>query len=562
MKHHQLVQGTPEWHAHRNDYKNASDTPIILGLVKSKSRTEFMNEKKSGLTKEVGYFLQKIFDDGHEFEALARPLAEKIIGKDLYPVTGSDGEYSASFDGLTMNEDIAFEHKTLNDELREIFADIETRAPDYREDSGDLLPKKHRAQMEVQLMVSGAEKCLFMASKWDVNGVLVEEKHTWYLANPELRKEIIAAWEQFDIDMETHEVVEVIEKPQGEAVLQLPALFIQATGAIIASNLKEFGLALNDRLDKARSLVYVTDQDFANAKTLAKNIRDGIKQINAAKVAMLEQTATVGETSRMIDEWAENMRITALKLETDVTAQDKLKRNNMINAAQIEFREVADALETRTAPIRLNLQMPDFAGAIKGKSKYSNMEDAINTLLANSTSEATRACINVIDKQKYIKDWAGGYEYLFSDLQQIIFRFAEMDDFKFMVDTRVKSHKDAEAVKAEQIKKQAEIDAANKLAKQQEEKAAAELLEKQAAETVQPEQSPQLSLAEVIDAAPVASTRSWRKSEESAPEPEQVNVTEPTIEQIVRVVAAYAGVDMVTSHAWLAGKDWFEYTPE
>ncbi len=32
-----LVQGSPDWHAHRAKYRNASETPVVLGL--SPSRT-------------------------------------------------------------------------------------------------------------------------------------------------------------------------------------------------------------------------------------------------------------------------------------------------------------------------------------------------------------------------------------------------------------------------------------------------------------------------------------------------------------------------------------------
>jgi predicted phage-related endonuclease len=72
----------------------------------------------TGLRPEVDAATQRRFDDGHRYEALARPVAERIIGDDLYPVVGSEGRLSASFDGLTMDESTAFEHKSLNDELR------------------------------------------------------------------------------------------------------------------------------------------------------------------------------------------------------------------------------------------------------------------------------------------------------------------------------------------------------------------------------------------------------------------------------------------------------------
>ena len=163
MQIHNLTQGTDEWKAYRANHFNASDAPAMMGLSPYKTRTQLLNEMKSGIEPEIDAMTQRRFDDGHRFEALARPLAEQIIGQDLYPVVGSEGRLSASFDGLTMDESICFEHKTLNDEIR---------AAASAADLGAHL----RAQMEQQLMISGAEKCLFMASKW-AGETLVEEVH-------------------------------------------------------------------------------------------------------------------------------------------------------------------------------------------------------------------------------------------------------------------------------------------------------------------------------------------------------------------------------------------------
>lgn len=560
MKHHQLKQGSPEWIEHRAKFKNASDTPVIMGLSKYKTRTQFMNERATGEAEQVSDAVQSRFDDGHRYEALARPVAEIIVGKDLWPVTGTDGEYGASFDGLTMNEDIAFEHKTLNDDLRDVFADIETRAPEYRENSGDLLDKMYQVQMEHQLMVSGAEQCLFMASKWDVNGNMLEEKHTWYLPNPELRKEIIDAWTQFDIDMETHQVVEVVERPQGEAVLELPALFIQATGAIIASNMKEFGEALAERMKQARSVVLTSDQDFANAKTLAKNIRDGIVQIKAAKTAMLEQTATVGETSRMIDEWAENMRLTALKLEGDVADQDKLKKRLMINEAKGSFNTIIQSLEEKVRPIRLNIAMPDFDGAIKGKSKYSSMQDSINTLTANATAEASRLASDIAEKQEYMKVVAEDCGFLFSDLQQIIFKAD--DDFKLLVNTRIKGHREAQEAIELAIKAQAEADARAQL----EREAQAELLAQQAeAELLHQQEAEKVVVVEQVfepvTTAPKAMLTPTQNAQIQTMQTQYFAGATPTENEMVTALSVAFKVDELVCHKWLMLADFTKYVP-
>ena len=169
MKTHNIPQGVPEWHAHRRAHRNASDASAMMGESPYKTRTELLHEVHTGLAADVDPHTQARFDDGHRFEALARPLAEKIIGEDLFPVVGTLGNLSASFDGLTMSRQEGFEHKSLNDTLRAAFDSIETIAPEYRDGpaGGRELPIYYQIQMEQQLLVSGAERILFMASKWE-----------------------------------------------------------------------------------------------------------------------------------------------------------------------------------------------------------------------------------------------------------------------------------------------------------------------------------------------------------------------------------------------------------
>ena len=121
MQTHNLTQGSPEWLAFRASHCTASDAAAMLGISPYKTREALLQEKATGIRPEVDAATQRRFDEGHRLEALARPLAEKIIGEELYPVTGSSDEYprlAASFDGLTLLGDTAWEHKTLNASLR------------------------------------------------------------------------------------------------------------------------------------------------------------------------------------------------------------------------------------------------------------------------------------------------------------------------------------------------------------------------------------------------------------------------------------------------------------
>jgi putative phage-type endonuclease len=158
MKTHNLTQGSPEWLAYRSTHFNASDAPAMLCVSPYKTRTELLHELHTGLSPEIDAATQRRFDAGHAAEAAARPLAESEIGEDLYQIVGSleiDGlPLSASFDGLTMAEDIVWEHKLMNVNLAESLAD-------------GVIPDSYHPQLEQQLMVSGAGKALFMATSPD-----------------------------------------------------------------------------------------------------------------------------------------------------------------------------------------------------------------------------------------------------------------------------------------------------------------------------------------------------------------------------------------------------------
>lgn len=134
---------------------------------------------------------QRIFDRGHAIEALARPLAEAIIGEDLSPCVGTDGKYSASFDGITFGDDVAWECKSLNAALRE--------ALPYSGEIHDIshcarLPEHYRAQLEQQAMVSGCQRILFTAASLGDDGQLADVRHCWYTPDPAMRQRLVAGW--------------------------------------------------------------------------------------------------------------------------------------------------------------------------------------------------------------------------------------------------------------------------------------------------------------------------------------------------------------------------------
>lgn len=393
---------------------------------------------------------------------------------------------SASFDGLTMDEAICFEHKTLNDKLRNI-------------QTSDDLPAQYVAQIEQQLMVSGAKKCLFMASKWD-GDELVEEVHIWVESNPAMRTNIKQGWAQFAKDLEEYKhklAAGEIEPPKVEViavpVMDLPALSIQVNGSIsLISNLQKFGARLNEfvaAINKEPS----DDQGFADAEQAIKTLQNAQDALEAAETNALAQTADIDEMRKTVKLYGDTARTTRLMLEKMVKARKESIRLEIISKANAAYIAHIAALEAEIKPLRLVVPNIDAAAAIKGKRTIASLKDAVDTVLANSKIAADSVAKDVRAKLAWCKESSAGYGFLFNDLERLITK--PMDDFQLVITSRISQHKADEVAKEEatrariqaeeeakaQAKAKAEQDAiiaAERAKVQQEERAAAAELAK------------------------------------------------------------------------------------
>jgi predicted phage-related endonuclease len=440
MKIHDLVQGSPEWRAHRAQHFNASDAAAMMGCSAYKTRAELLRETHTGVVPQVDAGTKKRYDAGHRLEALARPLAEEFIGAELYPVTGSEGRLSASFDGLTMDETTGFEHKHLNAELKAIFAS------GTDDECGRLLPAMHRVQMEQQLLISGAQRILFMTSDWTAEGELIEEQHCWYYSDPALRQQIIDGWIQFEKDLAAYVLPPSAESaPVGKTPETLPALRIEVTGMVTASNLAEFketALAAIRSVNRELS----TDAHFADAEKAVKWCADVESRLQAAKQHALSQTATIDALFKTIDDISAEARRVRLDLDKLVTRRKTEVKEEAIDRARKSLAAHITALNAELAPAFLKVPVSDFAGAIKSKRSIDSMQESLDTMLAACKIGADAAARAVRANLATFRERAAGFEFLFADLGQIALKAA--DDFGTLVQARIDAHKVAEAEKA------------------------------------------------------------------------------------------------------------------
>ena len=432
MKILDLQQGTDEWNRVRATRFTASEAPAMMGVSKYQTRTQLLDQKSTGLLPDVDEYQQRIFDKGHASEAAARPIAERIIGEDLYPVTCEDdeGRLLASMDGLTMLEDAGFEHKLWNEKLVK------------QVEAGELEPH-YTVQMDQQMLVSGAGKILFMCS----DGTEENCVWMWYERDEAAIKALLSGWEQFEKDLANHTPTETAaEKPIGNSPEALPALVIHAKGEVTASNLQDFE-------KHARAVIagiktdLVTDQDFADAEQTVKFCKKAEERLSASKDAVLAQTASLDEVFRTIDSVSEDLRQTRLKLGKSVKAQKESRKAEIVTTANKALDNYIQALRDEHGIVMPAINA-DFPGVIKGKKNLDSMQSAVDDEMARAKIEADQAASLIRGNLAQINEHAADYKFLFNDFGQICMKPA--DDFAAIVKSRIADYQ------AEQAKKEAE----------------------------------------------------------------------------------------------------------
>ncbi|MEL7553101.1 YqaJ viral recombinase family protein [Pseudomonas protegens] len=429
MKIHNVAQGSAEWHALRAQHFTASEAPAMMGASKYQTRTELLTLKKTGIAPEVTQAQQHIFDKGHATEAMARPLVESMISEELYPVVGTDGNLLASMDGATMLGETLFEHKLWNESLA-----AQVRA-------GELEPH-YFWQLEQQLLVSGAERVIFVCS----DGTAEKFVHLEYQPVAGRAAQLIEGWKQFETDLANFEMADAPSIVVGKAPDELPALRIELTGMVTASNLKVFEESALAVIDSVKTTLS-SDQDFADAKKAVKWCSDVEEAVAAAKKQALSQTQSIDELFSSLDRISAHARETRLKVDKLVKAQELLVKSNIKQKAEQALTDHVAAINKTLGQVTLPALAADFAGAMKNKRTIASLQDAVNTELARAKIAASQAADGIRLNLSSLAELAADYAFLFNDVQQLVMK--ANDDLVALIKVRISEHQKAEEEKAE-----------------------------------------------------------------------------------------------------------------
>ena len=408
---HNVLQGSDEWISLRTGFSTASEAPSALGVSRHMTRNSLLAQKATGIATEHDAATMARFARGHKAEQLARPIAESIIGDDLSPVTMTATiggvPMLASMDGMTFDGETIWENKLWNDDLARCV-------------KSNALPEHYTVQMDQQLAVSGARRCLFTCS----DGTQERTASCWYMSDAAKLQRLAEGWRQFNHDLDSYRPEEKTQIHIGRSPDTLPALRIEVTGAVTSSNLSEFrehALMVIGGINRDLK----SDADFVDAEQTVKWCVEAESRLKAAKDLALSQTESIEQAFRVIDDVTAEIRTTRLELAKLVKAEKDARRTEKVMAARTEFDKHVARLQLDIKGVRLMVPAPDFGGAIKGLSSLASIDEKLTAALIAGKAEANTIVGRITNNLRTL-DSVPAYAYLFADRQELAYKDAEV----------------------------------------------------------------------------------------------------------------------------------------
>lgn len=419
MKTITLTPGSTEWVRSRS----ASKAPAMMGCDPKTSRSELLRMMATGLGKEFTDWQQKyLLDKGHVSEVGARDIAEDILCDGLSPICcATDDDYlTAAPDGATFDGRIGFEAKAWNEKTAAFVRD--SVVPDY-----------HAWQLDQQILVCGFEYVLFMVT----DGTREKCVSMEYRSTPERAAKLLAAWCQFDADLAEYQPVEAAPVAVAAPTNELPALMVEISGSVTASNLEQWRDVVTARIAVINTDLQ-SDQDFADADSMVKFLDEGEKRIDLVKSQAQANAADIDRVFRALDEIKASMRAKRLELDKLVTKRKESIKIEIMQAGKDAMAAHIAGLNKRLGKVHMPAIAADFAAAIKGKRNLESMRGAVADLVAAKKIESSQIADRIDSNLKLIAAETE-YHFLLSDLVTLTMKAP--DDLTLIIRTRIADHK-------------------------------------------------------------------------------------------------------------------------
>lgn len=432
---HDIQQGTDEWLEFRACHFGASDAPAMMGESSHCSRSELIEWIKFGKSKESTYFAKKLQRRGHELERQARDgFVEVVVGCDMRPAVMSLGKLSASLDGRSPDGKIIMEHKSLNDGIRAAGC-------------VEMLPLRYLIQMEQQLHVSGAEKCLFVAS-----GEGEAVVHYWYESDPVLLARILAGWDVLMEDAKNYQRPAEEAEAVIEVVADFPVISAKVNGAIsIIDNFGDVETAVSDFLEHKLIKTPVDDNDFANLDNQIKAIRRAEDMLKQAGDDVISQAEAVAEFMRRKTSLENALRSARLSAEKIVKDRKVSIKQEEIDRGAAEIRAYMNSragdMPAGTEIYALGSGILDVSEYTKGMKTIKGIKERISVGVAERKVTISQFIDDVSAKVEWLDEEYPEMRVVVPDLARLV--TMSEGDFRSEIDSRVKRYREAEKARAE-----------------------------------------------------------------------------------------------------------------
>lgn len=209
-----LEQNTPAWELWRQTRFGASDAAAMLGISPYKTREQLLREKQ-GVINKISDYQRELYAAGHAAEEAILPHLEDMAGQPITPcVYEGEDRIAASLDGVNFEGTLIIEHKLLRD------SDASRRR--FNMAARGELAEHDMAQVQQQLMVSGAEKCWFVVSDGTPDNMAIAD----VFPDADWFTRIKEGWAQLarDLEASADEVPQILAKEYRDLDAQIKAL--------------------------------------------------------------------------------------------------------------------------------------------------------------------------------------------------------------------------------------------------------------------------------------------------------------------------------------------------
>jgi hypothetical protein len=144
-------------------------------------------------------------------------------------------------------------------------------------------------------------------------------------------------------------------------------------------------------------------------------------------------------------------------LEKLVKSQKDARRGQIVGEAKMAWQDYMKGVNAQFDVVRLDLPVPDFATAIKGKKTLSSIQSACNDLLAKSKIEAMEKADLYRANLKVFAELAENHGFLFRNLQALVDQPSQA--FEAIVKTTIADYEAQQKAKREAEMKRMEEEA-------------------------------------------------------------------------------------------------------